>query len=252
MLTTTRYILLTAIRDRLFIALFAAIFLSFGISVFMGGTAVSEQNQMIISYTAGSSRLIMVIGFIVFVCFHVRRAFDNREIELILSRPISRHAFIFSYWLGFAALTALIVLPVAMVIGFLARLQISGTLYFAASLLCESFIIVAFALFISLILKSAVGAVLACFGFYFLSRMMGFFLVLIENSHYAAVSLNGLLDKLLYALSIFAPRLDQFAQSKWLVYGPEGAHLHFFLLQTLAYIPFLLLLTIADFRNKQF
>jgi len=207
---------------------------------------------MVISYAAGSSRLIMMIGLIVFVCFHVRRAFDNREIELILSRPISRHAFIFSYWLGFAVLSALIVLPIALAIAFLARLQTLGTLYFAASLLCESFIIVAFALFISLIVKSAVGAVMACFGFYFLSRMMGFFLVLIENSHTNPISLNGLLEKLLYVLSIIVPRLDQFAQSKWLVYGPEGMHLHFFLIQTIVYIPFLLLLAIADFRNKQF
>jgi len=253
MLTTIRYIFLTAIRDKLFIALFIAIVVAIGISVILGGTALAEQSQMVISYVAASSRLILLIGLIIFVCFHVRRAFDNREIELILSRPISRHAFIFSYWLGFAVISLLIIIPTMAVIALLAKNQSLGALYFALSLICESLITIAFALFVSLLVKSAVSSVLACFGFYFISRSMGFFLVLLQNSHHSLTSLNGVMEKLLYIISIIIPRFDLFGLSKWLVYGMEGAaHAHFFLLQSLIYIPFLLLLAISDFRNKQF
>lgn len=253
MFTTTRYILLTAIRDWLFIALFIAMLFALGISSFLGTTALSEQQQMVISYSAGATRIILLIGLIVFVCFHVRRAFENREVELILSRPISRYTFVFSYWLGFAVLSLMIIIPMVLAIQIFTKTNFYGMLYWSFSIIMEAFIVVAFSLFISLILRSAVGSVLASFAFYFICRMMGFFLVMIGNMYSNITELRWYMSKALYFISIFIPRFDLYGQSKWLIYGAAGdGNLWVFILQSLIFIPFLLLMAFSDFRRKQF
>ncbi len=253
MFTTTRYILLTAVRDWLFIALFIAIIFAISISSLLGGTAVTEEGQMILSYITSSSRMILLVGLMVFVCFHVRRAFDNREVELILSRPISRPTFVFSYWLGFAVLSCFLVIPVTLAVPVFSSPDFGGLIFWSISLLFEAFIVVAFSLFISLILKSAVSSVLASFGFYFIARIMGFFLMLIHNYLFEVFSASWFMSKLMLVVSTVLPRLDLFGKSKWLIYGPGADdHLWVFVFQAAIYIPFLLLMAISDFKRKQF
>src|SRR5271169_3288627 len=97
MLTNIRYILITALRDWLFIGLLVSILFASFISATLGSTALVEENEMTIAVAAGSSRLILMIGLIVFVCFHIRNAFDTKEIDVILSRPNTRSNLIISY-----------------------------------------------------------------------------------------------------------------------------------------------------------
>src|SRR5271155_3737620 len=101
MLTNIRYILITALRDWLFIGLLAGILLATAVSATLGSTAFIEEKEMTVTFAAGAARLILMVGMIVFVCFHIRNAFDTKEIDVILSRPISRSNLVISYWLGF-------------------------------------------------------------------------------------------------------------------------------------------------------
>lgn len=253
MLTTSRYIFLTAIRDWLFIALFIAVLFAIGVSSFLGGTSLTEQQQMIIAYTSGSSRLIVLVGIIIFLCFHVRRSFENKEIDVILSRPISRPAFVFSYWLGFSVISILIIIPTTIALYFTSGANFTGLVLWSFSVICEALIVCAFALFISLILKSAVSAVLACFAFYFICRMMGFFIILMSNVHFPLFSVGGLTKNALFIISTVIPRFDMYGQSEWLVYGAEKfKNLWIFPLQTLIFVPFVLLMAISDLKRKQF
>ncbi len=253
MLTTARYILITALRDRLFIGLFIAVFIAFGVSIFLGSTALVEEAQATNAYIAGSTRGIIIVGLIVFVCFHVRTAFDNKEIELMLSRPISRFTFIFSYWLGFNIIAFILV--ASLVISFKAFLYVptTGLLIWGASMFLECTLIVAFSLFASLILRSAVTAVLLCFGFYLMARMMGFFLYIIEQPHLFKNTVGLITEKLLYLVSAALPRLDLFADSELLVYAiPEDFDFSLIITQTIIYVPLLLIMAYLDFRRKQF
>lgn len=254
MLTTIRYIFLTAVRDWLFIGLFLALLAAVGVSSFLGGTALVEEEQMKIAFISGSTRIVLIIGLITFVCFHVRRAFDNREIELILSKPISRTAFVLAYWLGFAFVAMMLVIPLSLFIFATLPVNPSGLLYWALSLSLECLLVVAFALFSSLILRSAVSSVLFCFAFYLVSRMMGFFLYILEKPIILkSISLNIVTEKLLYLVSIILPRLDLFGKGKWLIYGVAGdVSYQIFLPQALIYIPFLLAMAVFDFKRKQF
>lgn len=277
MFTNIKYILITALRDWLFLGLILAIIAAAYVSGVMGSTAMVEMEQMTLSYSAASSRLIVMIGLIVFICFHVRNAFDTKEIDVILSRPISRPNLVLSYFLGFSLVALLVVIPTIGIVSFMGLHKVeevgwqwthntNGLIAWSVSLFLESLFVVGLALFASLMLKSAVASVMVSMGLYTLSRMMGFFVVtsksgLLFRDH----EINLAAKYIMGFVSIFVPRLDFFAKSDWIVYGiKESAtelvvfgveHIHeayLFLIQSAVFIPLLLAAAILDFRRKQF
>jgi hypothetical protein len=252
MLTNIRYILITALRDWLFIGLVAVILCATLISAVLGSTAFLEEKQMTVTFAAGSSRLIMMVGLIVFVCFHIRHAFDTKEIDVILSRPISRSNLVIAYWLGFAFVGALLTLPIVAIVALIGVGSWSGFAGWAVSLLLESSLVVGLALFSAFTLRSAVTAVIACMGFYVLSRMMAFF-VITAKSGVVAGNKFIVLKYALIAISTLVPRLDFFAKTEWLVYGfNSNQDWLVAVAQAAVFVPLLLLASIADFRRKQF
>lgn len=254
MLTNIRYILITAVRDRLFIGLLMGMIVAALISRAMGYTAMLEPEQMTLTFTAASARMILAIGLIVFVCFHVRHAFESKEIDVLLSRPISRGNLVASYWLGFAFIALLLVAPAIMIILISGILNEMGFVLWSASLLLEMWLVVAISLFASFTFSSAVSSVLASMGFYVLSRMVGFFTATAENGVlFRDQSLNATLEYVIDFVSLFIPRLDFFGKSTWLVYGAEQApETYYFAAQAGIFIPLLIAFTIIDFKRKQF
>lgn len=249
-----KYILLTAARDWLFIGLFIAVTACCAISFFLGSTALSEQNMMQLAFISGSTRLILVIGMILFICFHIRRSFENREIEFIISRPISRSTFLFAYFFSFVVLSFLLLFPIVILVYSLFNPTLLGLLGWSLSVFCELILLSTFAILASLILKSAVSAVLGCFGFYMISRIMGYAVsTIIIPAQLNNVNFNVSLEIILKALSSLLPRLDQFAQSKWLIYGEMTmSDVGFVVIQSVIYISLILFMSIYDFGRKQF
>ncbi len=255
-----RFTILTAIRDWLYLGILLLAMMAVCLSIFLGGTALSEEGLMSTAYIGGTCRMIINIGLILFVCFHVRRSFDNKEIELILTRPISRVNFILAYYAAFALLAFTLILPLFFlfyILGLTGVIWVNtlGIMYWCISLFYESLIVVAFALFCSLILHSAVTSVMATFAFYFMSRIFGFFLVSMHNpvSMGHATFIGRVSEQILSVIGIFIPRLDMFAKSEWLVYGLEDFNLYLlFLGSSLIYIPLLVAVGAFDFVRKQF
>lgn len=254
MLSNIRYVLLTAMRDRLFLGLLIGIIAAAYISSVLGSTAMIENAQMTLSFTAASSRVIIMVGIIVFIGFHMRNAFDAREIDVLLSRPISRTTLVLSYWVGFAAVATCLVLPTILLVALLGTLNQTGFLLWSFSLLLESWLVVSVALFASLTVKSGVGTVLSSLAIYTLSRMMGFFLATTNNSHVFEVqSINLFTQWLMKLIALIVPRLDFFAKSNWLIYGAKSYDdLNLFLLQSAVFIPLLIAASVIDFKRKQF
>lgn len=252
MFTSIRYILLTALRDWLFIGLVLGVLLATAISATLGGTAFIEEREMTLTFASGSARLILMIGLIVFVCFHIRNAFDTKEIDVILSRPLSRASLVVAYWLGFALVSLLLAVPVAAIIGLIGAGDTSGYIGWCVSLMLEGCLVVALALFSAFTLRSAVASVLACMGFYVLSRMMAFF-VMTAQSGVVHGQEYILLKYALTAISTLVPRLDLFSKSEWLIYGfATSQDWMVFVAQAVIFVPLLLLASIADFKRKQF
>lgn len=254
MLSNIRYVLLTATRDRLFLGLLAGILAAACISSVLGSTAMLEPEQMTLAFTAASARVIIMIGIIVFIGFHMRNAFDAREIDVLLSRPISRTTLVLSYWIGFCVVATLLVLPTIVLVALLGALNHTGLLLWSVSLLLESWLVASVALFAALTIKSGVGTVLASLAIYTLSRMMGFFLATTTStSVFKEVEMNLGAQWLMKAIALIVPRLDFYAKSNWLIYGAKSYEdLYLFLIQSAVFIPLLIAASVLDFKRKQF
>lgn len=254
MFTNIRYVLITAVRDRLFIGLLAAIIFAAFVSGVMGNTAMLETQEMTVTLCAASARLILMIGLIVFTCFHVRAAFQTREIDVLLSRPVSRSKIVVSYWLGFACVATLLAMPTIVIMWIVGIIDMIGYFYWAASLLLETWLVVAIALFAAFTLRSATSSVLMSLGFYTLSRMIGFFTATAKSGIlFGDYRINMVFRWVIDAISMVLPRLDFFGKSNWLIYGPAHSNdLHFFAIQAAIFIPLLIVASIIDFKRKQF
>jgi ABC-type transport system involved in multi-copper enzyme maturation permease subunit len=254
MLTTIRYVLLTALRDRLFFGLLAGVAVAAYIAAVLGGTALVETQEMTISLSAGAARMILAVGLIVFVCFHLRYAFDTKEMDVFLSRPISRRSLVIAYWLGFVAVALLLLLPIIGLIAWLGILNLSGFWLWSASLAMESLLVVAIALFASVTLRSGVTAMLTSLGLYTIMRMMGFFVAtanstMLNQGDMLVRSMRWLLE----TISIFIPRLDLYGNAQWLIYGGGGIEtLGTLFAQIVVFIPLLLVATMIDLQRRQF
>ncbi len=255
MLTILRYVCLTAFRDRLFFGLLVAIVLTTFISAALAGTSLIEKQEMTLAFSGAAARLIVIVGLIVFIGFHVRSAFDNKEIDVFLSRPISRTMLVVSYWLGFSFVAFILVALAAIIIAVVGPENHLGFIGWAASLFCETLLVVAMSLFTSLILKSASLSVVTTLGFYALSRMMGYF-VATSNSNILFVNeaMNETARYVIQGIAIFIPRLDFFTKTEWLVYGfsTPASELSLFAVQAAVFIPLLLLAAMLDFWRKEF
>jgi ABC-type transport system involved in multi-copper enzyme maturation permease subunit len=195
---------------------------------------------------------MLMLGLIVFVCFHIRTAFDTKEIDVILSRPISRANLVIAYWLGFMLVALILLLPIIIVIGLIGAPNMGGFAIWSLSLLLEAGVVVSLALFSAFALRSAVTSVLGCMGLYVVSRMMVFFVMTAENPMFNGAGYIWL-RWLLQGISSFVPRLDFFGKTEWLIYGLKTeSELNVFLLQTAIFVPLLLVASILDFRRKQF
>ena len=223
-----------------------------GIGMLIGGAAIVEKRELSVVYVATATRLIMVVGLVLFVCFHMRRSFESREVELMLSRPLSRTAFVFAHVISFILLALIATVIAAIVVGFVAQPEPVALLRWSLSLWLECCIMVLTALFFSLALPSAVANVLACFGFYVLSRMIGLLTGIAQSTSGDNLALR-LVGQAMEAISIIIPRLDLFGQTSWLIYG-VGGEIGFSVIaiQALVYAPLIIAAAVFDMKRWQF
>ncbi len=246
-----KYVLMAAIRDRLVLSLLVIILLGSLISIFLGSAAIIEQDQFALVFTAASLRIISVLGLVLFVVFFVRRSFDARDIEFLLSRPISRLNIIFSYGAAFSLIAILMGLAVAAAVYSVApHLFGSGHAFWILSIIVENIIMVNVALFFSMYISSAAAASLVTFSFYVLARMMGQLLGIVDSD---LVNSNGLYSMVLQIVSVITPRLDLMGQSSWLIYGFGGDISVWHILAQGIVFPVLVLFAASfDFARRQF
>ena len=252
-----KYILKNGVRDRLYIGLFVSLIITFGVSVFLGSTMLVEQQATTVVFIAGSSRVILAVGMILFVCISINRAFENKEVEFILSKAISRQQFVLAYLIGFFVTSLLIFIPLAIAIFLISNAdKIAdkiGIIIWLITLLLENFLVIIFALLVSLILKNSFSAIMASFAFYIIARLMGMFVMAIKLPEDIALMKNNFLAIILKFFSVLFPRLDLFAQSSWLIYGfKDYSHLSIILLQFFIYFLLLIFMSFHDFKKKQF
>ena len=247
------YVLKAAIRDKLIIAMLVLIALTASMSIFMASSAITEQDQFLAVYSSGSLRILGVLGLVIFTAFFVRRSFDSKDVEFLLSRPISRVSFILSHAVAFSILAILVSFAstVALLIT-TSSLAGDALLLWSVSIMVEAIIMVNMAFFFAMFLSSAATAVLAVLAFYVLSRMMGQILGILESGTAGSV-MEGV-QIAMNMVSSLTPRLDLMGQTTWLVYGIESSPIgfSFILMQGSVFLFVVLVAALIDLVLRQF
>lgn len=253
-LVLVRYVLTAALRDRVFISFLLMLAVGAALSLFFASSAVIEQDRFAVVYMAGGLRLIAVMGLVLFVVFHVRRSFDTRDVEFLLTRPLPRPVFLLSHAAAFSILGIVTGLAIAIVVGLWIRNMpdTTGGLLWALGLCLELVIVANVALFFSMVLTSPVSSGLAVMGFYVLARLTGQ-LLLITKIGMSDLWIVKALQVLMKLLSLVIPRFDLMLQTNWLIYGMgEGVGYGFVLAQAFVFTLLILAACLIDLRRRQF
>lgn len=248
-----KYVLTAAVRDRLVISLIIMLVLGSCLALFMGSAAVSEKGQFLAVFAAGGLRFVGVLGLVLFVVFFIRRSFDSKDVEYLLSRPVGRIQFLLSYTIAFATLAAGMGLAQGLCLYVLGNFHAPppGEILWCASIIMENIIMVTAALFFAMVLSSAATAAMATCGLYVLARMMGQILGIIDTE---GASFGGkAMISAMEGISAITPRLDLMGQTSWLIYGPD-AHVGygFIAAQGIVFTALVFLAALIDFVRKQF
>lgn len=252
-LPLVRYVLMAALRDRLILSLILVTMVGASLSIFLGSAALMEYEQFGMVFAAGGLRFAGVAGLVLFVVFHMRRSFDSKDVEFLLSRPISRSAFIFSHGFAFSILAVVVAVAISFAVIAVNPGGIgAGHFLWAFSFVIELIIMANAALFFSMVVTSAAGSTLAVFGLYVLGRLMGQLLGI------TAAALGGLaipfLQSLMNVIAMVVPRLDLMGQTSWLIYPDSAGDVGFcfVLVQGVAYTALLITAALVDLRRRQF
>lgn len=216
------YVLLAAVRDRVLLATVILAGVAVSMSMFVGSAAVVEKGQFVTVFAAGALRLLTVTAIVLFTAFFIRRSFDQRDVEFLLTRPLTRASFIVAHVLaigvialvlgGVAAISMVMITPMS---------ELQAFPLWGASLVSEIMVMGFVALFFAMVLSSATTAALFTMAFYVLGRMMGQILTQIET-HVATFRYSNELESIMHTISIIIPRFDLMTQTSWLIYGPQG------------------------------
>ena len=235
-------------RDMLFIGTTVVVALCAGFAYFLGSNAVVEASEAKIVYMAGFSRIAVILGFIIFVSFYIKRMMENNEIAVILSHAISRGNMLLSMFVGFAVVLCCLTVPVAVILLFL-KTNLLNLAIWLLSVICEGLVMLAFTLCCSLIVKSFVLSLSSCFLMYFVGRSIGSFVAYLTLT--IKPDIFSIFGSILKIVSLLVPRFDICGKSGWLIYGDFVTQdILLFLLQTIVFCIGFLCIACIDLYKK--
>lgn len=250
----TKYVLTAALRDRLLLVFTLVVIVGGALSVFLGSSAVVEADKFALVFAAGGLRFAGAASLILFIVFYIRRAFESRDIEFLLSRPLSRTSFICSHALAFSTLALMVgaVVSLSMLAMSPHHHATEGMLLWALSMEAEFIIMANAALFFAMVLPSATAGAMASIGLYVLGRLMGEILGIIYTGAYSHGYRIFVLA--MKPISMIVPRLDLMAQSSWLIYGLDDSSVGFGFIfaQGILYSMLLMSAALIDLKRRQF
>ncbi len=252
MIAIAHYIVLTCLRDRLLTGLLVLLVITTGLMHFLAHTAVVENDLTARALTSGALRLMLAVGLMVTISFHFRQMFANREVAMLVTRPLSRASFVMGCALGYSAIATALACGVVVLVALSGYADARGLLLWSLGIISEAWIVATIALVFALILSNAASASLASLGFYLLSRVMVLFVATAESPLGKTGTLLDFFSvTLMQWLAKLFPRLDLFGQSEWLLYGTGQGDAMILLIQTLIFVPLLLIVGVIDFRRKE-
>jgi len=244
--------LYSARRDKFLTGILIGMIVAAILGSVLGSTAIIENDEMRAIYAASACRFISIIGIMVFISFYIKKLFENKEMDVFLSRMPSRTKIVSSFFNAFIVISTALVVQ-SMVIVYLIYLHnIVNVLIWGMSLMLEIIIVTSFSLFFSIVIRSSTVGLMMCFAAYFLSRVIGSFVAYIDVTGFY-LSFNSVIEVFLKITSVLIPRLDLFSKTDIIIYGNYSlSSFGILILQTFIYSIFLLLCSIFDMRCKEF
>ena len=254
MFSIIKYSMLMARSSRLYVSLIFMSLIIIGISSFLGRTALVEEHEMQVIYSSSVLRVTIILGLIIFVTSNISNMFLNKEVDLILSRPVSRSNFVLSYMLGNIIISVILILIISLLLYLFVTPDLVGLFYWIFSFILEVIIIIAFVTTASIIVNNSVIVVVSCISFYVLSRLTGFFIIATNDQlNLVNQDVNAILLKIINYISVILPRLDLYTKGEWLIYGiTNNFEVLLFFTQSIVYTTLLITVAIYDINNKQF
>jgi len=251
-LPIARYTLLEALRNRLFWLGLILVAAGLVLTQFLQQVALTESNQIQTALLAAVLRVGAVFMLAGFVITSMVREFNDKVMELILSRPLERSSYFFGKLAGYASIALALALIASLPLALFAPAR-QVTLW-GLSLACELLIVTSFALFCVLSLTQVMSALAAVAGFYLLSRSVSALQIMAANPLSEVQSLgHQLVNFIIDAIAFFLPGLDRMTQTGWLIYGaPTSAEILGVLAQTAVYVLLLCGAALFDLQRKNF
>lgn len=246
------YTLKSALRDRLIFALALFLVVGSSLSVFFGTATAIEQQEFTMVFASGGLRIAAVLALVLFVAFYIRRSIDSKDMEFILSRPVSRVSYLLSTALALLILSLCLSSAVAICLLLLTWNVVDPSMVglWSVSLFVELGLVSFVAFFFAMVLSSASAVSMASFAFYILARLIGQILGIIDVGEG-----NIVLSRIMEMISMIVPRFDLMGQTSWLVYGLEESSpigLVYILVHGAAFGILVLMATLIDLTRKQF
>ncbi|MBL8377152.1 MAG: ABC transporter permease [Burkholderiales bacterium] len=247
-LILARYTLVEALKSRLGMVGLAVCAAGLGVAAFIDALALTDAAGIRNTVLAALLRASAVFLAATFVITAMVRDENDRGLELLLSLPLSRAAYLGGRWAGFALAGSLLALADTAVL--LALGAGAPAVAWGLALMLELWIVVSLALACVLTFRHVVSALAAVAAFYILARIMTA-LIAVTASPVAPVDAWSfrLSAAMLRVLAALMPRLDLYAPSHWL--GADAApELAPLLLQTPVTIALLLLIAYVDLARR--
>jgi hypothetical protein len=249
-LSIMRFTWLEMSRLRVWHFALLVILIGCAVAEFGAALAVTESTAHRSTFYAAGMRLGAVFVVALIVCVSVLREFDDKGIEAVLSRPVSRSDWYCGRFIGYAGMAigfaALVAVPLVLQ-------QPLAALSWACSLALELVLVTAATLAFTITVRQVPAALCAVAGFYLLARgITGFGLMVtgptVDPAAASARVIAGLVDGLAHVL----PALDRYTQTAWFTTPPTAGELGFLVVQTIVYAALLGAVGLFDLHRRNF
>lgn len=219
-----RSVVLEARRGGLPWLVLGALAVALALAAFVAQVALTESLALQLAVFAAVLRACAVFLIAAQVTASALREIEDKGLELVLSLPISRAAHYLGRLAGFTACGALIALVFAAPLLFWA--PPTAVALWGVSLMFESALIAAAALFFAMTLAQFVPALAATVGLYLLARSIGAIQAIADGAFTQASPASRFAQHAADAIALVMPNLDEMTRTAWLLYEapPAGAY----------------------------
>lgn len=250
-LTIAKFTLIENVKNHLFALVLLGVVGLFGFTQFIAALAVTETSQIQSAITGTMLRLFSVFIICIFVITSTIREFNDKGLELIISLPVDRYVYLAGKMFGFSLLSVFIAIIMALPLAF--TTHISALVLWCFSLICELWILTVLSLLCVITFRNITSALASVMAFYLLARIISTIQLMAGSSILETTGISHkIMNLIIDTIAIILPKLDQFSQTEWLVYGGgDGAYMPI-IVQTIIYVALLFSAACFDLYRKNF